>query len=182
MTRRDLARIHLAPVRYDPWQAVGSAQRLKARRVRVDEYSFNPTSIARLALTLLQNIRDQALDLPDDPALLDELRKVRIRETSPGVPRLDHDPDRHDDRVIALALAASLILERERRGTARARIFDPSAIRVPAIDGVPAGLATGEPSFAARTRSRAVRPVTARDSALAARLGARIWDDYGTPR
>jgi phage terminase large subunit-like protein len=127
---------NLASVRYDPWQAVGSAQRLKARRVRVDEYGFSPTSIARLALTLLQTIRDKALDLPDDPELLDELRNVRIRETSPGVPRLDHDPDRHDDRVIALALAASFVLDRSRTAT-RGRIYDPSSIRLPDVVGVP---------------------------------------------
>jgi len=44
--------------------------------------------------------------LPDDPELIDELANLRLRETSPGVLRIDHDPDKHDDRAIALALAA----------------------------------------------------------------------------
>lgn len=47
-----------------------------------------------------------------DQALVDELRNVRLRETSPGV-RMDHDPGRHDDRAIALAMAASGVLERQ---------------------------------------------------------------------
>jgi hypothetical protein len=37
---------------------------------------------------------------------------VRLRESSPGVFRLDHDRDRHDDRAVALALAASYLVER----------------------------------------------------------------------
>jgi hypothetical protein len=37
---------------------------------------------------------------------------VRLRETAPGVFRIDHDPDRHDDRVISLALVAHRLAER----------------------------------------------------------------------
>jgi hypothetical protein len=35
-----------------------------------------------------------------------------LRETSPGVYRLDHDHGHHDDRAIALALAAVHLAER----------------------------------------------------------------------
>jgi hypothetical protein len=60
------------------------------------------------------------LRLPDDEALLDELANVRLRETSPGVMRMDHDAGRHDDRAIALALAAHRLVERgESSGPAR---------------------------------------------------------------
>jgi hypothetical protein len=38
--------------------------------------------------------------------------RVRLRETSPGVLRMEHDPDKHDDRAIALALAAFALVER----------------------------------------------------------------------
>jgi len=100
-----------APVRYDPYQAMGSVQRLSARGVRVDEYVFHPASVGRLATTLLTLVRERALDLPDDPELLDELANLRLRETSPGVLRLDHDPDRNDDRAVALALAATYLVE-----------------------------------------------------------------------
>ena len=43
---------------------------------------------------------------------MDELRNVRLKEASPGVFRLDHDRNRHDDRAVALALAASYLVER----------------------------------------------------------------------
>jgi hypothetical protein len=36
---------------------------------------------------------------------------VRLRETSPGVYRMDHDPDKHDDRAVCLALAAVWLLQ-----------------------------------------------------------------------
>lgn len=93
-------------VRLDPWQAVGLAQRLRGRGVSVEEWSFTSQSVGRLASTLHVLLRDRMLALPDDEALIDELAHVRLRETSPGVVRMDHDSGRHDDRAIALALAA----------------------------------------------------------------------------
>jgi phage terminase large subunit-like protein len=86
------ARVHL-----DPWQAVGLGQRLARRGVRVDEYTFSAQSVGRLASTLFRLLRDRHVALPDDEALLDELANVRLRETSPGVLRMEHDPDKHDD-------------------------------------------------------------------------------------
>lgn len=101
-----------ARVRLDPWQAVHLAQRLKRSGLTVDEFAFSAPSVGRLATVLLQLIRERALALPDDPALLDELRNVRLRESTPGVFRLDHDRNRHDDRAVALALAAAALVER----------------------------------------------------------------------
>jgi phage FluMu gp28-like protein len=60
---------------------------------------------------LHQLIRSHTLAIPDDPELIDELANVRLIETSPGVYRLDHDPNRHDDRAIALALAGQAQLD-----------------------------------------------------------------------
>jgi hypothetical protein len=106
-----------APVVFDPWQAVGMAQRLAAKRVRTVEFTFSQQSVGRIASALHLSIRDHTLALPDDAALLDELANVRLRETSPGVLRMDHDPDRHDDRAVALALACHWLLENApRRG------------------------------------------------------------------
>jgi hypothetical protein len=55
---------------------------------------------------------------PEEPGhdldLLDELANVRLRETSRSVLRMDHDPDRHDDCAIGLALAARRLLEGSR--------------------------------------------------------------------
>lgn len=96
-----------AKVIVDPWQSVHLAQRLRARRVAVTEFTFNSQSVGRLAVTLFRLLRAHLVDLDgDDDELLDELANVRIRETQPGVYRIDHDPDRHDDRVISLALPA----------------------------------------------------------------------------
>jgi phage terminase large subunit-like protein len=100
------------PVIADPWQSAQLCQRLRARGVRVIEFAFTAQSVSRLALRLHGAIKDHALALPDDPDLLDELANVRLRETSPGVYRLDHDSDKHDDRAVALALAAVHLAER----------------------------------------------------------------------
>jgi hypothetical protein len=106
------------PLILDVWQAAQLAQRLRRRSVRVVEFAFTAASVSRLALRLHGAIRDRALALPDDPELLDELANVRLRETSPGVYRLDHDHGRHDDRAIALALALHLLAVRTVSGGA----------------------------------------------------------------
>jgi phage terminase large subunit-like protein len=99
-----------AKVVFDPFQAVGMMQRLKDRHIDVEEFTFSSASVGHLASTLHLLLRDRALALPDDPELLDELANVRLRETSPGVLRMDHDPDKHDDRAITLAMAAHDLL------------------------------------------------------------------------
>ncbi len=99
------------PVLFDPFQTVGMMQRLRARGVRVQEVTFTPAVVGRLALVLHQLIRSHRLAIPDDPELVDELANVRLRETSPGIVRMDHDHGRHDDRAIAIALAARHLLD-----------------------------------------------------------------------
>jgi len=113
-------RYHGARVLIDPWQAVGLGQRLSRRGVRVEEHTFSAQSVGRLASCLFRLLRDHQVALPDDEELLDELANVRLRETSPGVLRMDHDPDKHDDRAIALALSAFALVEHPpaRRGYA----------------------------------------------------------------
>jgi hypothetical protein len=100
-----------APIRTDPWQAVGLAERLRVRGVAVTEWTFSPASVGRLAMTLHLLLREHRLALPDDAELLDELKQVRLRETQPGVYRLDHDASQHDDRAVALGLAALALTE-----------------------------------------------------------------------
>jgi len=100
------------PVVADPYQAVHLAQRLRAAGVRVEEFTFSSQSVGRLAVTLFRLIKDRGLLLPADDGLVDELSNARLRETSPGVFRIDHDAAGHDDRVISLALAAQRLLSR----------------------------------------------------------------------
>jgi hypothetical protein len=63
-------------------------------------------------MTLHLLLREHRLALPDDAELLDELGTVRLRESTPGVYRLDHDANSHDDRAVALGLAALALTER----------------------------------------------------------------------
>jgi phage terminase large subunit-like protein len=118
------ARSFGAFVVFDPWQAVGMAQRLRGAGIPVREFPFSQQSVGRLATTLHLLLRDGALALPDDEALLDELSNVRMRETSPGVFRMDHDRDRHDDRAVALALASHELLN----GLRWSRDFSPEEL------------------------------------------------------
>jgi hypothetical protein len=101
-----------ASVIADPWQAAMLVERLRRRGIRIAEFPFSAQSVGRIASTLYLLLRERNLRLPDDPELLDELANVRLRETSPGVLRMDHDSGRHDDRAVALALACHRLVER----------------------------------------------------------------------
>ena len=96
----------------DPWQSLHLAQRLRARGLPVDEFTFGSASVGRLALTMYRLLRDRLLDLPDDDDLVAELSAVVLRENQPGVYRIDHTSDGHDDRVISLALVAQHLASR----------------------------------------------------------------------
>jgi phage terminase large subunit-like protein len=109
---RELWRAYRCPFRVDPFQAVHLAQRLRADGIPVEEFAFSSQSVGRLAVTLYRLLADRLLLLPDDQDLVDELVNVRLRETAPGQYRIDHDPDKHDDRVISLALVANRLAER----------------------------------------------------------------------
>lgn len=109
----ELHRTYRRPrVRIDPQQAVGLAQRRRSRGVSVTEHTFSAQSVDRLATTLHSLLGSRLLALPPDEELLDELGHVRLRESSPGVVRMDHDSGRHDDRAIAQALATTELVER----------------------------------------------------------------------
>jgi phage terminase large subunit-like protein len=107
-----------AAVSLDPWQGIGSAQRLRTRQVNVEEFAFTATSVGRLAAVLHQLLRDRKLALYPDRELLAELGRVRLRESSPGVVRMDHTASGHDDQAIALALMALPLVQRSSAGFA----------------------------------------------------------------
>ena len=73
--------------------------------MQVEEFTFSAQSVGRVASELMRALRDRRLALPDDEALLAELGSVRLRESSAGVVRLDHDASGHDDMATALGLA-----------------------------------------------------------------------------
>jgi phage terminase large subunit-like protein len=103
-------------VRLDPWQAIGLAQRLRRQGVSVEEWSYSAQRYGAIASTLYTLLRDGLLDLYDDPELLDELANVRLKETLPGLVRVEHDPGRHDDRAVALGFAATALIEKSPGG------------------------------------------------------------------
>lgn len=121
-----------ARVLVDPWQAAGLVQRLSGRGVRVSEFPFTAQSVGRVAHGLFSALRSRRIRLPaGDDVLRDELVNVRLRETTPGAYRLDHDSGRHDDQAVAIGLvtqelltnsgmdfAASLAWLRQRSGSA----------------------------------------------------------------
>jgi phage terminase large subunit-like protein len=115
------ARAYRAKVVCDPWQAISMVQRMRSKGVTVEEAVFSQPANARRAVSLHTAIRDHRLSLPDNEELIDELINVRLREVSPNVFRLDHDPDRHDDRATALSLA--LVDLATRPGASPAFIF-----------------------------------------------------------
>jgi len=96
----------------DPWQALGMLQRLRGRGVPAEEWAFTQASVGRLAQTLFGLLGQRLLHIPNDEHLIDELSHVRLRETAPGIVRMDHDSGRHDDQAIAIALASVGLLER----------------------------------------------------------------------
>lgn len=112
MTIEELAHSYKATVVFDPYQSVHMAQQLRTRGVDCTEFTFSATSVGRLASVLFTLLRNRMIDLPrDDERLLDELRTVKLKESSPGVVRLDHESGKHDDRAIALAMAAVHLLD-----------------------------------------------------------------------
>jgi phage terminase large subunit-like protein len=106
-----VAEEYSAVVSFDPSEARGMMQRLTAVGVRVEQFVFSQASTGKLALTLFNALRDHEIALPRDDALIEELATVRLLHPGPGLWRIDHDSSRHDDRVIAVALAAQWLLE-----------------------------------------------------------------------
>jgi hypothetical protein len=101
---------------FDPYDASGMMQELQARGVHVVAYNMQSVAaVDKLASTLFHLTRDRRLALPssaahpDAEALLEELEHIRLRKTSLGTLRIDHDSNRHDDRGMAIGLAAQHI-------------------------------------------------------------------------
>lgn len=100
-----LARTFSAPVILDPYQGVLLGQRLRDQGVEVYEHPFTLESRRRLFSVVLQLVRDGRLRCAPHEALRQELLTLEVSETTSGW-RVDHRPGRHDDHVVALALAA----------------------------------------------------------------------------
>jgi hypothetical protein len=98
-----------APVHADPYQAVGLLQRIRARGIRASEFTFSAQSVGRVANALHLALRNRLILLPNDEDLIAELGRVRLRETSPGAVRLDHDSGEHDDQAVCIGIAVAVL-------------------------------------------------------------------------
>jgi hypothetical protein len=99
-----------APVFADPTQFVGNIQNLNKHGVRAKEWPFTTTSVGELAAALVHSFRNRQIWVPKSAILKDELLRVRLRETSPGVARLDHDRGGHDDQAVTIGMACRIHL------------------------------------------------------------------------
>lgn len=111
-----------APVHADPDQFVGAIQELSRRGVKSHEWRFSATSVGLLATALTQSFRNRCIVVPHSDVLRNELLRVRLRESSPGVTRLDHDKGGHDDQAVAIGMACHLLLSKIGFGSAKAFI------------------------------------------------------------
>jgi Phage Terminase len=116
-----------AQVWCDPAQAIAMMQRLRRRGIPVEEHQFTAASNTQLALRLLELVREHRLSLPADEELLDEFAHVRLVERGPGVFRLDHAEGRHDDRVVAIGMAAVHLEDASASGAFMAAVLDRQA-------------------------------------------------------
>jgi len=99
-----------APVYADPTQFRGSIQNLNLRGVRAKEWNFTTTSVGEVASALVQTFRNRQIHVPDNPILREELLRVRLRETTPGVTRLDHDKGAHDDQAVTIGMGCRILI------------------------------------------------------------------------
>jgi hypothetical protein len=88
----------------DPWQAQATIQAF-AGRWPIEEFAFTPQAVARLSSNLYHLIHAGQLRLYPDEELERELSALEAVQTSYGW-RIDHKPGKHDDRAMALGIAA----------------------------------------------------------------------------
>lgn len=130
----------------------------------MQEWTFTPASIGRMAMNLHLLLRERRLVLPEDPDLLDELANVRLRETTPGVYRMDHDSGHHDDRAVSLGLAALALTEKAPTGR--------GMVTVPGNTRTATAVASGpRPSMSRRMSARPTMPTALQVKRAAATPG-----------
>lgn len=111
----EMAKVYRARVAADPYQAQTMLQALQGMGVHAEPAQQTAGGNNRRATLMFQLIRNHRLSLPsDDPELVDELASLTLRESSPGMYKLDSDVSGigHHDRATAISIAAEKLLER----------------------------------------------------------------------
>ncbi|WP_343900457.1 terminase large subunit domain-containing protein, partial [Nocardioides aquaticus] len=115
--RRLQAEYGHAHVRMDPAKGEMLSQRLGEDGLAVEEYVFSEASVDRLAALVSRLFGERRITVPDLPALVEELGTVVLRTTPGGRSRIDHHSGKHDDQVVAIALAAHWLMAQVSFGT-----------------------------------------------------------------
>jgi hypothetical protein len=100
-----------APIVLDRWQAILMRQRLQSPGIRTVEYEFGGDGRRKLFGVLLNLVRSARLRARPHDEFRRELLGLEVQETSAGW-RVDHRPGRHDDHVVAVALAVAEVAQR----------------------------------------------------------------------
>jgi len=96
----------------DPYQMKGTVQKLQAQGVPVEEFTFSSSNIQKLSSNLYYLFHGGLIEIYDDKDLVQELLEVNAKQTSYGW-RIDHESNKHDDRVISLGMCALRAIEHE---------------------------------------------------------------------
>lgn len=99
------ARLNLAVVAFDPWQAQYLAERLHKRGIRTVAVDFTSANLKAMASETLEAFRERNVEIYGDDELIGDLRKLQIAERSYGF-RLEspRTNEGHGDRATALAI------------------------------------------------------------------------------
>ena len=101
---------------YDPFQAEYMAQRARLAGLESHAVPFTGQHLTSMASAFLEMFRSQQIDIYPDVQLVDDLRRLRIEETSYGYRLSAKRDDRgHADRATALALTLPVVQEDSER-------------------------------------------------------------------
>ena len=68
----------------DPWQAEMMRQSLRRKGFLVDKIRMSESQVSQMAILMFTLIRDHRLEIENDPALIDELARIKLKEKTPG--------------------------------------------------------------------------------------------------
>jgi phage terminase large subunit-like protein len=93
----------------DPWQAAYLIERLNKRGVPIEPVDFIGQNLKSMCSAVLESFSESAIDLYNDPRLLQDLRNLRVEERSYGVRLVSpRGTSGHGDSATALAIALNL--------------------------------------------------------------------------
>jgi hypothetical protein len=106
-------RYNRAHAHADPQQFVDGVQRLNRRGVRAKEFKFTASSVGEVASALTSTFRNRQIFIPNTRELKEELLALKLKESSPGVTRLDHTRGGHDDQAVTIGMGCYLLITSE---------------------------------------------------------------------